>query len=210
MLLRLIRKEILHNILSFRFAVTYALLFILVLLAVFLMGNEHSDRMETFTREEARFRDRLEELAAMEDGGEQFRSVQQESFSGLREPAPLSVLARGLEGSLPTRVSSQQRFIMRSSDDRREVFRSAPAAGISKTRLPGTSNSPSLPECATWTARFFRPARTSARKRFTRRTKIPSTAFAGIRMRRFFGSEQGRRNRRDVDPRSDHLRPRPF
>ena len=118
MLLRLIRKELLHNILSFRFAVTYALLFVLVLLAVFLMGNEHQDRVDRYTKEEARFRDRLEELAAMPDAGQQFQQVQQEDFSGLRAPAPLSILARGLEGSLPTRVSSSQRFILRSSDDR--------------------------------------------------------------------------------------------
>ena len=40
MLLLAIRKEIVHNVLSFRFIVTYALLFCLVLLAVFLMAND--------------------------------------------------------------------------------------------------------------------------------------------------------------------------
>lgn len=118
MLLRLIRKELLNNILSFRFAVTYALLFVLVLVAVFLMGNEHHERMASYTKQESRFRDRLEELASMEDPGEQFRAVQQEDFAGLRRPATLAVLARGLEASLPTSVSSENRFTMRSSDDR--------------------------------------------------------------------------------------------
>lgn len=118
MLLRLIRKEVLNNILSFRFAVTYALLFVLVLVSVFLMGNEHRDRMERYTMEEARFRDRLEEIAAIPDPGKQFQEVQREDFSGLRRPATLAILARGLEGSLPSRVSSQSRFTMRSSSDR--------------------------------------------------------------------------------------------
>ena len=40
MLLLLIRKEIVHNVLSFRFIVTYALLFSLVLLAAVLPGEE--------------------------------------------------------------------------------------------------------------------------------------------------------------------------
>ena len=118
MLLRLIGKEIFNNILSFRFAVTYLLLFVLVLVSVFLMGNEHRDRMAGYTKQEARFRDRLEELAAMPDPGKQFQAVRQEDFSGLRRPATLAVLARGLEGSLPRRVSSTNRFTMRSSNDR--------------------------------------------------------------------------------------------
>ena len=118
MLLRLIRKELLNNLLSFRFAVTYALLFVLVLVSVFLMGNEHRDRMADYTKQEARFRGRLAELAAMPDPGEQFNAVRQEDFSGVRRPATLAVLARGLEGSLPTRVSSENRFTMRTSDDR--------------------------------------------------------------------------------------------
>ena len=118
MLLRLIGKEVLHNILSFRFAVTYGLLFVLVLLAVFLMGNEHRQRMETYTRQEAEFRDRLGELARMEDAGEQFQQLQREDFSGVRQPAPLAVLARGLEGSLPSRISSGGWFVVQSSEDR--------------------------------------------------------------------------------------------
>ena len=118
MLLRLIGKEILNNILSFRFAVTYALLFILVLVSVFLMGSEHRDRMARFSKQDASLRNRVEELAAMPDVEAQFQAVTREDFAGLRKPATLAILARGLEGTLPTRVSSENRFIMRSSDDR--------------------------------------------------------------------------------------------
>jgi ABC-type transport system involved in multi-copper enzyme maturation permease subunit len=118
MLLRLIRKEVLHNILSFRFAVTYGLLFVLVLLAVFLMGNEHRQRMETYTRQESQARDRLEELAGMQDATEQFRQIQREDFAGVRQPGALAVLARGLEGSLPAQISSGGWFTTHSSEDR--------------------------------------------------------------------------------------------
>ena len=118
MLLRLIGKEVLHNILSFRFAVTYGLLFVLVLLAVFLMGSEQRKRMETHTRQEAKFRDRLQELARVEDAGEQFQQVQREDFAGVRRPAALAVLARGLEGSLPSQVSSGGWYFVRTSEDR--------------------------------------------------------------------------------------------
>ncbi len=118
MLLRLIGKEVLHNILSFRFAVTYGLLFVLVLLAVFLMGNEQRHRMETYTRQESQFRERLDELSRVEDAGEQFQQVQNEDFAGVRPPAALAVLARGLEGSLPSQVSSRERWIVRTSEDR--------------------------------------------------------------------------------------------
>ena len=118
MLLRLIREEVLHNILSFRFAVTYGLLFVLVLLAVFLMGNEHRQRMETYTRQESQLRNRLDELSRVEDAGEQFQQIQREEFAGVRQPGALAVLARGLEGSLPAQISSGGWFTRRSSEDR--------------------------------------------------------------------------------------------
>lgn len=118
MLLRLIRKEVLHNILSFRFAVTYGLLFVLVLLAVFLMGAEHKTRMAAYAKAQSQARAQLDEIESIDDPGEQFQRFQQADFPGVRRPATLAVLARGLEGDLPSRVSSANRFILQSSDDR--------------------------------------------------------------------------------------------
>ncbi|MEE2659787.1 MAG: ABC transporter permease subunit [Candidatus Latescibacterota bacterium] len=118
MLILQIRKEIVYNVLSFRFAATYVLLFLLVLVSMFLMGNEHRTRMEHYTRTEAAQRNRLEELSKMPDASQQYREVNQEAFLGVRQPEGMSVLARGLESSLPTQVSSRQHWALVSSDDR--------------------------------------------------------------------------------------------
>jgi len=48
MLLRIISKEIVHNILSFRFVATYSLLFSLILLVLFLMANDYRTRVQEY------------------------------------------------------------------------------------------------------------------------------------------------------------------
>ena len=122
MFLLTVRKEIVHNILSFRFVVTYALLFSLILLAMFLMTSDYQARMQDYATQDSKSREQLAELEAIEDANEQFQRIQQAQnsgeFAGLRQPRSLSLLARGLEGSLPTQVSSRSRFLLRSSDDR--------------------------------------------------------------------------------------------
>ncbi|MEC9380852.1 MAG: ABC transporter permease subunit [Candidatus Latescibacterota bacterium] len=118
LLLRIIRKEVLHNVLSFRFAVTYALLFILVVVSMFLMGSQHRTKVDEYIRAEGQLTTKLDEITNTPDANEQFQKVIQADLPGARAPRPLSVLARGLEGSLPTQVSSRNRFVTRSSDDR--------------------------------------------------------------------------------------------
>ncbi|MFC1526165.1 ABC transporter permease subunit [Candidatus Latescibacterota bacterium] len=117
MLLLTIRKEIVNNVLSFRFIVTYALQFCLVLLAVFLMANDFQAKMQEATTEETKIRQTIDEIDALDDPGKQFQDFQQLDLAGVRRPEPLSILARGLEGSLPTQVTTR-RFWMQSSDDR--------------------------------------------------------------------------------------------
>ncbi len=111
-------KEIVHNILSFRFVVTYALLFCLILMAMFLMTNDYQRRLQEFSAADGKVRENLAELVKIEDPAEQFQRIRQADFSALRLPTPLSLLALGLEGSLPTQVSSQSHFFVSSSDDR--------------------------------------------------------------------------------------------
>ncbi len=118
LLLRIIRKEIVHNVLSFRFAVTYALLFILVVVSMFLMGSQHRTKVDEYIQAEAQFNSQMDEFIAIPDASEQFQRVTQADLTGARAPRPLAILARGLEGSLPTQVSSRSRFVTRSSDDR--------------------------------------------------------------------------------------------
>ena len=118
MLLLIIRKEIVHNVLSFRFIITYALLLCLILLALFLMTVEYRARMEEYTTETSKERDRIGEIDSMTDPSERYEEFRQTSFSGARPPQTLSILARGLEGSLPTWVSSSSRLTSDSSEER--------------------------------------------------------------------------------------------
>ena len=118
MLFRIIQKEIVHNVLSFRFIITYALLFCLVLLALFLMTIDYRTRMQDYTTETGKERDRLGEIESIEDPSEQYEEYSNTIFSGVRSPKTLSILARGLESSLPTWVSSGSWFTPHSSEDR--------------------------------------------------------------------------------------------
>ena len=114
----IIKKEIVHNILSFRFVVTYALLFCLILLAMFLMTNDYSRRVQEYNRALGQEREWVEKIQNLEDANEQFRQVQQASFVGSRRPKNLSILARGLEGNLPTQVNSGRwGWFIRTSED---------------------------------------------------------------------------------------------
>jgi ABC-type transport system involved in multi-copper enzyme maturation permease subunit len=98
LLLRIIRKEIVHNVLSFRFAVTYVLLFTLVVVSMFLMGSQHRTKVDEYIQAEAQFASLMDELAAIPDANEQFQKVTQADLPGARAPRPLAILARGLEG----------------------------------------------------------------------------------------------------------------
>ena len=118
MLFLIIRKEIVNNILSFRFITTYSLLFLLVLTAMVLMTNEYRSRVQVYNSEVSKERDRLDEVRATEDPNEQFRKVTESQYSGAREPQKLSLLVRGLEVSLPTSVSSTGWFRSSTSEER--------------------------------------------------------------------------------------------
>jgi ABC-type transport system involved in multi-copper enzyme maturation permease subunit len=106
MLLRIISKEIVHNILSFRFVATYSLLFSLILLVLFLMANDYRTRVQEYGLATNQERTQIRTLEKTEDLNQQSRQFHETTFSGTRPPQDLSILARGLEGSLPTTVSS--------------------------------------------------------------------------------------------------------
>lgn len=107
MLFLIARKEIINNVLSFRFVVTYALLFCLVLLAVFLMANEHRGRVQEALGHENAARGQVERLRAVEDPGQRFRQLQGMTLYGARFPDGMSILAKGVEGELPVQVSTR-------------------------------------------------------------------------------------------------------
>lgn len=118
MLSLIIRKEIVHNVLSFRFVVTYALLFCLVLLSLLFMGSSYRTRFREYTTAVAEQRAKVAELDKIDDPSKLFQQFQQTSFSGVREPHRLSLLALGLDDVLPSQVpgSGWMRYI--SGDER--------------------------------------------------------------------------------------------
>lgn len=107
MLYHIVKKEVVNNVLSFRFGVTYGLLFGLVLLAVFLMANEYDTRQREYASAVKKERARIDQLQRIDDPGELFRAVEGMPFSGLRRPRSASILARGLEGEVPIAVPSR-------------------------------------------------------------------------------------------------------
>ena len=104
MFLHIVKKEIVNNILSFRFVITCALLFGLVLLAVLLMGNEYSIRQSEYASIQKRERARIGQLQRIEEPHSLYRAVIEMSFSGLRRPKSASILARGLDDQVPIEV----------------------------------------------------------------------------------------------------------
>jgi ABC-type transport system involved in multi-copper enzyme maturation permease subunit len=117
MLYLLIRKEIAHNVLSFRFIVTYALLFALVLLAMFLMSNDYRNRVQGYATEFGKQQEQVDRIDRIEDPDKQLQEFQQTALTGTRRPRSLSILARGLDGELPTRVVADW-FYFSSSEER--------------------------------------------------------------------------------------------
>ena len=103
----MIRKEVLLNVLSARFMVTYGLLVCLIILSVALMTGEYADRYQDHSAEILKEREALDALEKIEDPSQQFRELQRSPFYNAREPRNMGILARGVEGSLPTRVASQ-------------------------------------------------------------------------------------------------------
>jgi len=128
MLSHIIKKEIINNILSFRFAISYVLLFALVLLAVFLMSNEYGTRQREYASISKKERARIDQLQRIEDPRALFRAFSAVSFNGLRQPRSASILARGLDDEIPIEVPAYGAIRGLSSAERagrnalREVF----------------------------------------------------------------------------------------
>ena len=128
MLSHIIKKEIINNILSFRFAISYVLLFALVLLAVFLMSNEYGTRQREYASISKKERAHIDQLQRIEDPRALFRAISAVSFNGLRQPRSASILARGLDNEIPIEVPAFGAIRGLSSAERagrnalREVF----------------------------------------------------------------------------------------
>ena len=116
MLSLIIKREIVSNVLSFRFIITHVLLFCLVLLSVFLMTNDYQARFQSYTTEVNTERDNLAAIDGIEDPDKQFSEFQRTGLTGVRQPKVLGILAKGLDAMLPTQ--SKTRAWWSSGEDR--------------------------------------------------------------------------------------------
>ncbi len=107
MLLSLIRKEIVLNVLSLRFAVTFVLFFVLTMVSVFAMTRSYQRAQNTHESSSTMHRAQVRKVFEAEDPAEAFHDV---LFGGGgayddRGPQALGVFVQGLEDHLPTQVN---------------------------------------------------------------------------------------------------------
>jgi len=95
----LIKKEILNNILSFRFAVTFILFFILISGSLVMMAANHSKQMHDYFNVTAAYRQRVEQMR-------NFQEFEIFGMTSRRKPNPLSVMAMGLEPDMSRSVTN--------------------------------------------------------------------------------------------------------
>ncbi len=117
MLLTLIRREIVGNVLSFRFLVTLILFFSLILVSVFVMTAEQGTRQQSYEASRSAHRDVLTKIGEIDDVGNQVDELllTQGVYGDIRPPV-LGVFVDGLSGDLPTQVHTAA-FNERRVDD---------------------------------------------------------------------------------------------
>jgi len=117
MLLTLIRREIVGNVLSFRFIVTFVLFFCLVLVSVFILTHGYQSRLESYEAAASAHGKSLDEVAQNQDPREQFDElfVSKGVYADLR-PQRLSIFIDGLEPAMPSQVQTAL-FNPRSVDE---------------------------------------------------------------------------------------------
>jgi ABC-type transport system involved in multi-copper enzyme maturation permease subunit len=105
MLTVLIKKEIVNNVLSLRFMVTFALFFVLIQLSIFALTDDYRARLRVYEASKSIHRERISELEAIEDSNERLSNlIFEQGVYGDRPPQPLGFFVRGLEDDLPTQV----------------------------------------------------------------------------------------------------------
>ena len=105
MFFTMVRKEIVSNVLSARFAVTFVLFFGLVLISVFILTNDYRMAMDRYNASAAAHREDLDEVTKKEQVDEQVSDLLfSKGVYSDRPPKDLSILAKGLEDVTPTQA----------------------------------------------------------------------------------------------------------
>lgn len=122
MLLSLIYKEIVHNVLSLRFMVTFVLFFVLTMISVYTMTTDYQRTRDIHDASVSLHRDVITAMAGQEDEDEQFHGLLYGGggIYGDRAPQPLSVFVKGLEKDLPVQVNVSLWQARKVQEDRYE------------------------------------------------------------------------------------------
>jgi ABC-type transport system involved in multi-copper enzyme maturation permease subunit len=107
MLLSLISKEVVHNVLSLRFMVTFVLFFVLTMVSIFTMTRAYERAQRTHEASASMHRELLTDMQGAEDQDDQFHGLLfgGGGIYGDRSPQPLGVFVSGLESQLPSQVN---------------------------------------------------------------------------------------------------------
>ena len=105
MFFTIVRKEIVSNVLSARFAVTFVLFFGLVLVSVFILTNDYRMAVDRYNAAALAHSEDLEEIGKEEQSDQRMsRLLWQDGVYSDRRPKDLSIFAKGLEDVTPTQV----------------------------------------------------------------------------------------------------------
>ena len=99
------QKEIVHNVLSLRFTITFVLFVVLIQLSVFVLTSDYETALRSHTASKASHRERLSALKGLESLDQQVDELlYEQGVYGSRAPQPLRIFVRGLEDHLPSQV----------------------------------------------------------------------------------------------------------
>ncbi len=97
----LVKKEILNNILSFRFAVTFLLFFLLISGSVLMMAANHQKQVLDYSNAKAAYRQRISQMR-------DYNEFEIFGMTDRRRPNRLSIFAMGLEPDMSRSVTNSQ------------------------------------------------------------------------------------------------------
>ncbi|MCK5147470.1 ABC transporter permease subunit [bacterium] len=108
MIITLIKKELLNNMLSFRFVITLLLCVILIPMGIFVSIKEYQNSINDYQQAMELHRESMQGL----------KNAVDVDAKGLRPPAPFSIFAGGLDKSLPNEIISTRNDGMQLTNNR--------------------------------------------------------------------------------------------
>ncbi len=97
----MVKKEIRSHVLTYRFAMTLVLSFVLMLLGFHLMTMHYQGRMDAYAASASVRADQVAKIRKIPEPEQRLRELTSQGVSSGYRPALLSILAVGVEGGLP-------------------------------------------------------------------------------------------------------------